>query len=29
MRQKVNAEQLGRFMEEIGRIGKKNARIPE
>jgi hypothetical protein len=27
MRQKVNAEQLKRFMKEIGRVGKKNARI--
>lgn len=27
MRQKVNAEQLQRFMKEIGRVGKKNARI--
>jgi|SRR5215213_5419715 len=27
MRQKVNAEQLERFMKEIGRVGKKNVRI--
>lgn len=27
MREKVNAEQLERFMKEIGRVGKKNVRI--
>src|ERR1044072_2280313 len=27
MRQKVTAEQLERFMKEVGRTGKKNARI--
>ncbi len=27
MREKVNAEKLERFMKEIGRVGKKNARI--
>lgn len=27
MRQKVTAEQLERFMKEIGRVGKKNVRI--